>query len=95
MNDNWRPIGGIFPPNATVTAVARTKDNLDLFICSNDGRVYTSWWYSGTDWSGVNNNWRAIGRFFPPGAKVAAVARTIDSLDLFVCGNDSRVYTSW
>jgi hypothetical protein len=95
VNDNWRPIGGFFPPGARVAAVARTPNNLDLFICGNDGRVYTSWWYNGAEWSGINDNWRSIGGLFPAGAPLAAVARTGDNLDLFVCGNDGRVYTSW
>ena len=95
INDNWRPIGGFFPPGAPVAAVARTPDNLDLFITGNDGRVYTSWWFQGVDWSGINDNWRPIGGFFPPGAPVAAVARTGNNLDLFITGNDGRVYTSW
>ena len=95
VNDNWRSIGGFFPAGAPVAAVARTGQNLDLFICGNDGRVYTSWWTGGSDWSGVNDNWRSIGGFFPPGARVTAVAREPEQLDLFVCGNDGRVYTSW
>ena len=64
--DNWRPIGGFFPPGAPVSSVARTGNNLDLFITGNDGRVYTSWWSAGNDWSGVADNWRPIGGFFPP-----------------------------
>lgn len=35
------------------------------------------------------------GQFFPPGAPVAAVARNPDQLDLFITGNDGKVYTSW
>ena len=93
--DNWRSLGGIFPVGAPVTAVARKPGQLDLFICGNDGRIYTSWWTEGQDWSGIADNWRPIGGFFPAGARVAAVARTPDSLDLFVIGNDGRVYTSW
>ncbi len=95
VNDNWRSLGGIFPVGAPITSVSRAPGQLDLFICGNDGRVYTSWWSQGQDWSGVSDNWRSIGGFFPPGARVAAVARTPDNLDLFVCGNDGRVYTSW
>ncbi|MGM2743187.1 hypothetical protein ACS2QV_30435, partial [Bacillus cereus group sp. Bce013] len=78
-----------------MSAVARTQNNLDLFVVGNDGRVYTSWWQAGSDWSGINNNWRSIGGFFPVGAPVSAVARTPNILDLFVVGNDGRVYTSW
>jgi hypothetical protein len=95
VNDNWRSIGGFFPPGAPLAAVARTPDNLDVFVCGNDGRIYTSWWFGGADWSGINDNWRSIGGFFPAGAPVSAVARTGNNLDVFVCGNDGRVYTSW
>ena len=95
INDNWRSIGGFFPPGAPVSVVARHPDHLDLFVCGNDGRVYTSWWHAGSDWSGINDNWRPIGGFFPPGVRVTAVARQAEQLDLFVCGNDGRVYTSW
>jgi hypothetical protein len=90
-----RNIGGFFPPRAPVAAVSRTPNNLYLFITGNDGRVYTSWWSSGSDWSGLNDRWRGIGGFFPRGAPVAAVSRTPNNLDLFITGNDGRVYTSW
>ncbi|MFD5179913.1 Dot/Icm T4SS effector Zinc-dependent metalloprotease LegP [Nocardia sp. NPDC058379] len=95
IGDRWRTIGGIFPAGAPVTVVARTADHLDLFITGNDGCVYTSWWHQGGDWSGIGNRWRNIGGVFPPGAPVAAVARTSNNLDLFITGNDGRVYTSW
>jgi hypothetical protein len=105
LNDHWRNIGGIFPPGAPVAAVSRNPNQLDLFICSNDGRVYTSWWTAGQDWSGLRNRWRNIGGIFPPGPPVTAItfvrpsliAGTGDDpgLSLFVCGSDGRVYTSW
>jgi hypothetical protein len=95
INDNWAPIGGFFPAGATVSALARASDQLDLFVVGNDGRVYTSWWHEGSNWSGINNNWAPIGGFFPVGATVTAVARMSNHLDLFVVGNDGRVYTSW
>ena len=44
---------GLVGAAAPVSAVARTPDNLDLFITGNDGRVYTSWWVAGSDWSGL------------------------------------------
>lgn len=44
INDNWRPIGGFFPPGCPVTGVSPKAGILDLFICGNDGPVYTSWW---------------------------------------------------
>jgi hypothetical protein len=95
IHDNWASIGGFFPNRAPVTALARNPDHLDLFINGNDGRVYTSWWHEGGVWSGVNDNWSPIGGFFPPGAPVSPVSRNPDHLDLFITGNDGRVYTSW
>ena len=95
VNDNWRPIGGFFPAGAPVAAVSRNPNQLDLFVVGNDGVVYTSWWTAGSDWSGVNNNWRPIGGFFRVGAPIAAVSRNPNQLDLFVVGNDGVVYTSW
>ncbi|MFD6389084.1 M12 family metallopeptidase [Nocardia sp. NPDC060259] len=95
IGDRWRNIGGVFPRTAKVSAVARTANNLDLFITGNDGRVYTSWWQQGSDWSGIGDRWRNIGGVFPPNAPVASVARTSNILDLFITGNDGRVYTSW
>ncbi len=95
INDDWRPIGGFFRPGSRITAVARTGNNLDLFITGYDGRVYSSWWSAGVDWSGINDNWRSLGGFFPPGAPVAAAARTGNNLDLFITGYDGRVYSSW
>ena len=94
-DSRWDAIGGFFPAGAPVSAVARTPDNLDLFITGNNGVVFTSWWRPGSDWSGVNNNWRAIGGTFPHGAPVSAVARTPDNLDLFITGNNGVVFTSW
>jgi hypothetical protein len=93
--NGWRRIGGIFPPGSRIAAVARTPDNLDIFVCGNDGRVYTSWWSSQKDWSGVNNPWRSLGGFFPKGNQVTAVSRTPNNLDLFIVGGDGVVYTSW
>jgi hypothetical protein len=95
IHDNWANLGGFFPAGASVTALARRPDHLDLFITGNDGRVYTSWWHEGQPWSGVNNNWASIGGSFPAGAPIAATSRSPGNLDLFITGNDGRVYTSW
>src|SRR5262249_13225910 len=46
-------------------------------------------------WSGLGDKWRNIGGVFPAGAPVAAVSRNPNQLDLFICGSDSLVYTSW
>jgi hypothetical protein len=95
IGNRWRNIGGVFPPGAPIAAVSRTPNNLDLFITGNDGCVYTSWWQAGSDWSGIGNRWRNIGGVFPRGTRLSALARTPNNLDVFVCGNDGCVYTSW
>lgn len=88
------PIGGMFPPGAPVTAVSRNSNQLDLFVVGNDGIVYTSAWTDGGAWTGIGNHWWNIGGIFPVGARVAAVSRASNMLDVFVTGNDGCVYTS-
>ena len=95
VNDNWLPIGGFFPAGCSIAALARTQDHLDVFVIGNDGRVYTSWWHEGQNWSGINDNWLSLGGVFPSTAAVSAIARRPDQLDVFITGNDGRVYTSW
>ena len=97
ITEGWtqREIGGVFPKGAPVTALSRKSDHIDLFICGTDGGVYNSWWSGSTDWSGIGDNWGAIGGSFSPGTKVAAVARGPDVLDVFVCGADGKVYGCW
>ena len=92
--NGWRDIGGVFPAGAPVSAVSRNPMQLDLFICGTNGHVYTSWWDGVSDWSGLNG-WRDIGGVFPAGAPVSAVSRNSMQLDLFICGTNGHVYTSW
>ena len=58
--------------------------------------VLTSWIEMGSDWTGLAG-WRPIstGGTAPAGAPVAAVSRDSQHIDLFVTGNDGKVYTSW
>lgn len=95
LDNNWTDLGGVFPPGAPVTAIARSADTIDLFITGAQGDVYTSNWSTSSPWSGVNDNWKDIGGVFPPGASIAAVARNAGQIDLFVTGNQGDVYTSW
>jgi hypothetical protein len=61
VHNNWTDIGGIFPPGAPVAATTRNPDQFDLFITGNNGIIYTSSWYQGSDWSGKGNKWGPIG----------------------------------
>ena len=93
----WPSIGGTFGDGAPVAAVERTDNNLDLFVCGNDGRVYTAWWNDGNGWSSADDDrWKSsIGGSFPPGAPIAAITRSPNDIDLFICDSDGRVYTAW
>ena len=93
--NGWRSLGGSFTPGARVAAIARKQDQIDLFVCGNDGCVYTSWWSEGVGWSGAKDDWKSLGGFFSAATNLTSVARAPESLDLFVCGNDWRVYNLW
>jgi hypothetical protein len=96
IDDGWSSMGGgIFPSGAPVSAFSRTPDHLDLFVCGLDGRVYTASWTKTSGWSGIDDYWVSLGGFFPPGAEVSVLARKPGQLDLFVCGSDGCIYTSW
>ncbi|GAA1425971.1 hypothetical protein GCM10009601_33900 [Streptomyces thermospinosisporus] len=43
-----------------MAAITKSPNSIDLFITGNDKQVYTSWWYAGSDWSGINDNWRGL-----------------------------------
>jgi hypothetical protein len=91
----WASVGGTFPDGAPVGAVAGDADHLDLFICGNDGDVYMNSWQAGDGWSSAKHgHWASIGGTFPDGAPLAAMSRTIDDMDVFICGNDGTVYTA-
>jgi hypothetical protein len=77
-----------------VAVVSRVTDSLDLFIIGNDGHIWTTYWNS----SGWSPNWYPLpgaAVFDPINQQVAAVTRAPGNLDLFVIGNDSRVWTTY
>ena len=85
-------------PGASVTTVARTPDNLDVFWVAPNGSVMTQWWVAAAD-----GGWGEHGPAFPiapagsarPGAPIAAVARTADNLDVFWVRPDGAVASQW
>ncbi|HWN11361.1 MAG TPA: peptidoglycan DD-metalloendopeptidase family protein [Pyrinomonadaceae bacterium] len=83
------------PPGAPVGAVSRHSNKLDVFVVGNDGRIYTAAW----DQNVGDAKWRGWwniqeGKNCPPGAPVSAVSRDANKLDVFVVGNDGRIYTA-
>jgi hypothetical protein len=98
MWNDWFVVPGGFtaPPGATVTALARSPEHMDLFAVGNDGRVYSDWWDAGVN-NGLWNDWFVLPGSFAgePGSPVTAVSRTPEHMDVFAVGNDGRVYSDW
>jgi hypothetical protein len=84
----------VFRQDRPVVAVARVPEHIDLFRIGFDGAVWSSWWH---DDGGGWRPWFQIqpATRFPVDARVSAVARRPDHLDLFVVGHDGAIWTSW
>jgi hypothetical protein len=74
-----------------VSAVARRRDILDVFVFGQNGELFTTWWVESTGWA---TGALAINGAVPANAMsgAAAVARDPDSLDIVFVGSDSRLY---
>jgi hypothetical protein len=72
-------------PGATVTAIARNPDHLDLFVTGADGQIYSTSWDAASSWG---TGWFVVPGGGPagPGSTVTAIARNPDHLDLYVTG---------
>ncbi|KAI9865068.1 MAG: hypothetical protein M1813_002386 [Trichoglossum hirsutum] len=93
----WKNIGGgDFEEAYHVAALSRTPDTLDVFICGTTGKVFTSWWAFGKEWSGIHDNWTSLQGGFRASAEIGVVARSQLDLDIFVVDNDGKVeQTQW
>ena len=90
----WNILTGRTPVGGTITAVSRKPNQLDVFIVSNDGGIYTAAW-SATVNNGQWAGWWRIGNLTAkPGSQVTCVSRDANKLDIFVSGNDGKIYTA-
>ena len=89
----WRIGATRFPAGAAVTAVSRSANKLDVFACATGGQTMTAAWEPAfTDgWRGW---WHINGGMARPGARLHAVSRSANKLDVFVTGSDGFVYTA-
>jgi hypothetical protein len=98
-HNDWFPLPGrerFDHEKQHLAVVARTPENLDVFVLGVDNRAWSTFWTARGGWNGD---------FFPlPGAavfdrdrqRIAAVARAPGNLDLFVLGFDNHGWsTSW
>jgi hypothetical protein len=92
----WSINGGRSQPSAAISLVARSPQQLDVWVTGTDGRIYTAAWDAASDvfdgaWRGW---WPVAGGQAPPGAPVAAVSRDPAKLDAFVVAGDGHVWTA-
>jgi hypothetical protein len=79
-----------FGAEASLVAVARSSDNMDVFVTDGAGRVRSTWW------DGVWHMWFHLGqKSFAPFTPVSALSRSDDFMDLFAVGIDGRVNLAW
>jgi len=90
----WHLQGGMAQPGSRVACVARQPDMLDIFIVGNDGGIWTAAW----DANQANAAWRGWWRIgdltVPKTARIAAVSRHPDKLDIFVVDGSGRVMSA-
>ena len=98
----WFPLSGaIATPGASVTAVWRPNaTHLDLFVTGSSGALGEVWstsWESGkwNSWFIVSNAVLALMLSVKPGAKVTALWRGNDHLDLLATAGDGSVWSTW
>jgi hypothetical protein len=88
----WWQVGtAVFPQGASLHAVSRSNDLLDVFGTNTSGGVVTVGFTPATGWG----SWFSInGGAAQPGAPVTVVSRSSNLLDAFVVGQDHRVWTA-
>jgi hypothetical protein len=90
----WHIQGGMAKPGARVACVARQPGMLDIFFIGTDGGVWTAAW-DAAQANGVWRGWWRIGTLqAPAGARITAVARGPNNLDIFVVDNAGRVMSA-
>lgn len=79
-------------PGASVAAVARTPEHLDVFAITTDGAAVSTGWHGDGIWA----PWFTIdGGSFSPTAALAVVAREADHLDLFGVTIEGHLVSTW
>ena len=101
ITTGWQRRFSIWPqiakadPGATVTAVWRDPNHLDLFTTGTDGTVWSAWWEAGPGWQQWFPIWPQVAKA-NPGAAVTALWRDPEHLDLFITGTDgTQIYAVW
>jgi hypothetical protein len=90
------PVPGGLSAGVPVTALARSPEQLDIWVTGNNDRVYTAFYNdAGVPWNGWHQVIGPVPSGVLAGAPVTAVARKPGHLDIWVTGNDGRVYCAY
>ncbi len=93
--DQWRTVSNLVTtPHATITAVSRSLDKVDVFAVGIDGFVYTAAWQPSDGSDGFRGWWRVGDAQTTPGSQVSVVSRSADKMDVFMVGLDGKVLTA-
>jgi hypothetical protein len=90
----WHIQGGMAQPGARVACVSRQPGTLDIFVVGTDGGIWTAAWdaaQASAKWRGW---WRIGDLTAPAGARITAVARSPNHLDIFVVDTAGRVMSA-
>jgi hypothetical protein len=93
----WYTVGpqpAVAMPGQCVTAVWRNSAHLDVFITGATGRILTTFWEPQPgwhEWYAIEPEWGAA----TPGQTVTALWSSPNHLDLFICGVDGRILTTY
>ncbi len=82
------------PVGAPISAVSRAPGWIDIFVVGIDGGIYSAA-YNENFSDGWHGWWNIQQGKTRPGSHVTALSRDSNSLDIFVVGEDNRVWTAW
>lgn len=97
---DWLPWKQIWPGTtfdhkaARPVALARTWSHMDLFVVGFNNAVWSTWWDTFGAWKPWFDIYPAI-KFDHSRARICAVARRYDHVDIFVIGLDGAVWSTW
>ena len=99
--DGWKDWyelgGGHFSHTAGIAAVSRSPEHMEIFLIGEDGLMRGKWfWNEWKDWYVLDKR-RSEGPpvEFSQTARVAAVSRGPDHMELFAVGLDGRLWHNW
>jgi len=91
----WWPIGTLKTLlGGFVTAVSRGPNKLDVFAVAANGQIMTAEWDQNIAQGAWRGWWPIAEGQAMPGARIHAVSRDPNKLDVFVIGTDGRAYTA-